>query len=200
MRQFSLSHADLTIEIENHVRSASGETTVDMRLCGERTETLAVEIRSYRGVREVERISSGESCSEYRVAHTTENLMEGLGELHLMPRLPFLIRGGFATWVVVAAEPKIRELYDHLRRVSPGVDIESLRRGKAPEDFALLTKRQRELFHAAMAEGYYEVPRKISLTRLAESLGVAKSTLSESLAVIERKLLKEAVETSGRRS
>ncbi len=40
-----------------------------------------------------------------------------------------------------------------------------------------------------MAEGYFEVPRRISLTKLAPKIGVSMSTLSVTLAVIEKKIL-----------
>jgi len=47
-----------------------------------------------------------------------------------------------------------------------------------------------------MAAGYFEVPRRVTLTELAERIGVAVSSLSEMLAVVEKKLLQE-VQTSG---
>jgi predicted DNA binding protein len=40
-----------------------------------------------------------------------------------------------------------------------------------------------------MIEGYFDVPRRISLTRLATKVGVATSTLSVTLALIEKKIL-----------
>jgi predicted DNA binding protein len=49
----------------------------------------------------------------------------------------------------------------------------------------LLTPRQRFVFDTAMQEGFYDVPRRITLTELAVVLGVAKSTLSAQLQRIE---------------
>ncbi len=198
MREFSVAHPEFTVEILSHVSSGRQETTVDLRVLGEGTGSLGPEISGYTGVREVELVETGPSATEYRVVHSTANLLGGLAKLHLMPRLPFLIREGQATWVVVASEAKIRTLYGHLRETTPGVTIESLRHGGQGAELSMLTRRQREIFGYAMSNGYYEVPRRVSLTELAETLGLAKSTLSESLATIERKILKDVMETSTR--
>ena len=49
----------------------------------------------------------------------------------------------------------------------------------------MLTARQRFVFDSAMNEGYWESPRRITLSALAELLGVSKSTLSVQLHKIE---------------
>ncbi len=42
---------------------------------------------------------------------------------------------------------------------------------------------------AAIQAGYYAHPRRITMTRLAQAIGVCKSTLSETLMIIEHKVL-----------
>jgi predicted DNA binding protein len=42
-----------------------------------------------------------------------------------------------------------------------------------------------EVFEYALKNGFYDVPRRITLSELAEKLGVAKSTLSSQLQRIE---------------
>lgn len=56
-----------------------------------------------------------------------------------------------------------------------------------------LTGRQREIISRAMAEGYFEFPRKVSLTRLSELVGVKPSTLSEILRSAERRIMANAL-------
>ena len=51
----------------------------------------------------------------------------------------------------------------------------------ADEEGSLLTERQRECLLAALREGYFEVPRECTLAELAETLGVDKSTASETI-------------------
>jgi predicted DNA binding protein len=51
-----------------------------------------------------------------------------------------------------------------------------------------LTSIQRALFRQALALGYFEVPRRITLTQLAHKVSRNKSSVSTTLATVERKL------------
>jgi predicted DNA binding protein len=59
---------------------------------------------------------------------------------------------------------------------------------------ATLTVRQREIMSTAMAKGYFDFPRKISLTGLSQLVGVKPSTLSEILRSAERRIMQNAIE------
>jgi predicted DNA binding protein len=61
---------------------------------------------------------------------------------------------------------------------------------------ATLTGRQKEIIATAMARGYFDFPRKISLTGLSQLVGVKPSTLSEILRSAERRIMQNAVELS----
>lgn len=58
---------------------------------------------------------------------------------------------------------------------------------------AALTGRQKEIISIAVAKGYFEFPRRISLTELSRFLGIKPSTLSEILRSAERRILENAV-------
>ncbi len=58
---------------------------------------------------------------------------------------------------------------------------------------ATLTGRQKEIVATAVAQGYFEFPRKISLTGLSELVGVKPSTLSEILRSAERRIMANAL-------
>ena len=60
--------------------------------------------------------------------------------------------------------------------------------------------RQRFVFDTAMQEGFYDVPRRITLTELAIVLDVAKSTLSAQLQRIESTVHHTFAEEVRRRS
>lgn len=51
-----------------------------------------------------------------------------------------------------------------------------------------LTKRQREIFEAAWDEGYFEIPRRITITGLCELTGTSIATIGEHLRKVEIKL------------
>jgi predicted DNA binding protein len=58
-----------------------------------------------------------------------------------------------------------------------------------------LTPRQREVLALAIERGYYDYPRRITLSHLAKEAGVAKSTLSQTLMLIEREVMHRASQT-----
>jgi predicted DNA binding protein len=55
---------------------------------------------------------------------------------------------------------------------------------------SLLTDRQREVLRAAVREGYFTVPRECTLAELSDSIGVDKSSVSETLRRAEARLVK----------
>ncbi len=60
---------------------------------------------------------------------------------------------------------------------------------EAPFSLTSLSARQREVFELARARGYYEWPKQISGTKLADELKISTSTLHEHLHKAEAKLL-----------
>jgi predicted DNA binding protein len=54
-----------------------------------------------------------------------------------------------------------------------------------------LTDRQEEVIRLAFEIGYFDFPRKIDSSELAEKLGIAGSTLSEILRAAERRVFSE---------
>ena len=52
-----------------------------------------------------------------------------------------------------------------------------------------IPSRQRQLLNAAMEEGYYEMPREITLEDLADEVGVAKTTASQHLRKAEQRVM-----------
>lgn len=60
-----------------------------------------------------------------------------------------------------------------------------------------LTKRQLEVLVAAVNAGYYRSPRRISTEKLAESFGIARTTLEEHLRKAEAKVLGHVMSVLG---
>lgn len=110
-------------------------------------------------------------------------------ESHLPIEFPVEIEDGIAVVDVTAPRERLSELGEQLRAFGLSFDVEYIREGI--EIDRLLSERQREVLFAAVERGYYATPRRCSLTDLADGLGIAKSTCSETLhraegAVIEQ--------------
>lgn len=69
--------------------------------------------------------------------------------------------------------------------------LETLRQSAAI--FQRMTTKQRDAVINAYQNGYYDIPRKISLAELAQDAGISLSTLAEHLRKAEQKLMKQVL-------
>jgi predicted DNA binding protein len=104
---------------------------------------------------------------------------------------PLTIRDGVAEVEVTASRDRLSSFTAQLDAFGMEFDVEYVRELASSE--SLLTDRQRELLAEAVEAGYYDTPRECSLTELADRVGVAKSTASETLHRVEEKIIKEYV-------
>ncbi|MFB6142224.1 MAG: helix-turn-helix domain-containing protein [Halorientalis sp.] len=105
---------------------------------------------------------------------------------------PVEIRDGRATVEVTASQDSLSQFGTQLEQFGMTYDVEYVQRSvEATDD--LLTERQRDIVLAAVEQGYYDTPRTCSLTELADHLGMAKSTASETLHRAEEAIVKEFV-------
>lgn len=187
--RFSCEHPDITIEVLSRLDIDPQRSLTEIRLRTVLPGPWEDELLALPQVEAVERLEGAPSATHFRVVHRTSEFIPIFRELQLMRRFPFAIQDGEATWVVVATATKVRRLLRQLQKQGVTTRLESVHPaapGAAPGD---LTARQAELLQRAMAAGYFEVPRKITLTELAKQLGLAPSSLSEALAIVEKKLL-----------
>ncbi len=96
-----------------------------------------------------------------------------------------------ASWkFIVKGTGDLRQVLNRLAREGLQTRIEDVSR---LDHRATLTARQREVIATAVAKGYFEFPRRISLTNLSKLVGVKPSTLSEILRGAERRIMESAV-------
>ena len=94
------------------------------------------------------------------------------------------------------------DLIDDLRSAVENVSVHRLKRVDSHQsgnrqkfvtlDLYELTEKQRQAVTAAVAAGYYEAPREISLGELADRIDISKSALSQRLKAAESKLVTSA--------
>ncbi|MBX0323711.1 helix-turn-helix domain-containing protein [Halomicroarcula sp. F13] len=106
--------------------------------------------------------------------------------------MPFTLQDGKAVWEITAPQDRLSELGEQLSEFGIPFSVERVQQHVESEQ--LLTESQLELLEAAVEEGYYDTPRDCSLTQLAESVGIAKSTCSETLHRAEEKVVKQFVD------
>ena len=102
---------------------------------------------------------------------------------------PFEVRDGRARWELTTTHDRLGRLREDLDAAGIDFVLEYVRSFDEEQSTALLTDRQREVLLAARELGYYDVPRTASLTDVADSLGIAKATASDTLHRAESHLV-----------
>ena len=100
-------------------------------------------------------------------------------------------RNGFEFWEVIpfskdSGKGLLKELKSHH-------EFEIIKVGK--RDIETLTERQKEVIRTAFELGYYDFPRKITLTQLSEKLNMSPSALSELLRTAHKKIVPHALDS-----
>jgi hypothetical protein len=96
-----------------------------------------------------------------------------------------------ASWrFIVRRSSDLRKILSSLDQVGVAARVEDM---SPLVKKATLTGRQKEIIATAVTKGFFEFPRKTSLTDLSHLVGVKPSTLSEILRSAERRIMENAV-------
>ena len=140
---------------------------------------LSNELASHLGIEEVRDL--GVNRYEVDIAPKGGGYIKPIRDTGVIPQSPFEVRDGWVDWTIECVAQKAFQLVQNLKDSDIPYQVVSTRSTNS----RMLTSRQRTIFDAAMNEGYWESPRRITLTKLAGLLGVSKSTLSVQLHKIE---------------
>jgi predicted DNA binding protein len=196
LSHFSNTHPHLRIEVLNRNDVSRDLSVSDYWVSGAPPGVWANELRTYPDVVKVDSLAEvGDGCV-YRVTYRNPGIIYLYRRLGLPIQFPLRIQGGHIQWEIVARDSEFANVLRYAREVDPGLQILSIRRRPLRSHLPLLTTTQHDLLIRAMAAGYFAVPRGISLTELARQLGRSKSSVSEAIALIEKKLLESALRPS----
>jgi len=120
---------------------------------------------------------------------STPLLLTAVQDSGIPLEMPFDLVDGEATWEITAPQEALSTLGRQLEEFGIPFRVERIEQTVRPEH--LLTDNQRELVATAVDLGYYDTPRECSLTELADEVGLAKSTCSETLHRAEERIVKE---------
>ena len=191
--QFGRRHPRVRLQVLNRTELAPGVSVGDHWIDGATPGGWQKEIESYPDVLQVELLSEMADGCLYRITFRNPGVIEKYRELQLPLPLPLWLQGGFVNWEIAARPPALRELLRFAHRVDPRARVLSLRRPPLRAHLPSLSEAQHVLLAKAMRWGYFAVPRGCTLTELARRLHRSKSTVSESMAVLEKKLIESAV-------
>jgi hypothetical protein len=109
--------------------------------------------------------------------------------------MPFDIQNGKAAWELTTTHETLSNLVEQLDMLGISFEVEELHEDVGVEE-SPLTDCQWRLVETAVEEGYYDTPRRTTLTELADTVSIAKSTCSETLHRAEERIVKYFVENA----
>lgn len=106
-----------------------------------------------------------------------------------LPQFPYTIEDGWIVCELTTSHERLSQFEDELKETGFTFEVVWVTQSVDPTD--LLTERQRRFTTEAIERGYYDTPRRCSLTDLAAALDVSKSTASVVLHRAEETIIKE---------
>lgn len=146
------------------------------------------DMEDHPAITRVELLQAGEERAMVQFETTQPLLLFSARESRMPIELPVEIVDGTTTLELTASRDHLSELARQFESFGLEYTVEYV--SPRSESDRLLTDRQRELLTTAIEMGYYDTPRKSSMTELAEALDIAKSTCSETLHRAEEKVIK----------
>jgi hypothetical protein len=195
LSRFSQRHPELLLEIHGARPTRRDHILADIEVLGAPND-WGPEISGLPGVAEVRHLTVPPEHGRYRVLYRQSRIQALVSELEVLVQYPQTVQNGVCSAEVVDMIGRIRRLVAALRASGYEARIVALRQQSLRSRRPNLTVAQREIFQQAVAAGYFDVPRQITLTRLAERLSRSKSSVSETLAVVERKLAESATDSA----
>jgi len=148
-------------------------------------------VQNHPSVFEFNLMERDESRVKFNVKTKDPYLLYALIKCGVLVNFPVNVRDGNAYWKLISSRDRIDKLLTLFEEKD--LIFELLRIGKAPfnidDNENKLTLEESKILDKAIETGFFEVPRKISLEELANSLGKSKSSLS----VMLRKIIKKKV-------
>ncbi|WP_267662508.1 helix-turn-helix domain-containing protein [Halorubrum yunnanense] len=149
-------------------------------------------IDAHDTIEEVSVMALSEGVVTVQVEARAPLLMAAAQQAGIPIEMPVEIEDGVARIDVTGAHERVADFGNMLQAVGAEFDVKYVQQRVNPGES--LTERQREVLFEAVERGYYDVPRTCTLTEVAEHVGIAKSTCSETLQRVERTIVREFVD------
>lgn len=152
-------------------------------------DAICEDIRSFDAVDDLSVFESEPDRRRVQVDTSTPLVLAALQSAGVPLDLPCEIQAAEMRLESRLPEERLSQLGDALDAFGIDYRIEYIR--QAVESESLLTDRQHRVLGEALARGYYDTPREITLVDLAEELGMAQSTCSEILHRAEGSVVRQ---------
>ena len=189
--RLSRSHPDAVIRVLAAIPVEDGGAGL-VQITGPDPGAVAAEFGEFDDVDAVDRLETTEDVAVVEFRTSSPMLLLSAREAGLPLRPPIDITDGVATVWVTGSVDRLSAFADQVETFGMSMEVERVTAEVDPS--GLLTDRQREMVLAAVERGYYDTPRRCSLGELADHLGIAQSTASETLHRAEGAIVRAFVE------
>jgi len=159
----------------------------DVTLAGSRWPQALAHIQRSANIDEAVVMTQEPTSARVRLLVRACPLVGAFASTGALPRFPIVVERGHDFLSYPEGRGPAGRLLLELRRQGVDCRVEYAGPGRRGPG---LTQRQQQVLAAAIAAGFYDAPRRTSLSGLAKDLGMAKSTLSQMLVKIERELVR----------
>jgi hypothetical protein len=152
---------------------------------------ILVSLQDKADLAQVDLISVGNTRAVFQIETEETGILEPLTAAGVPLETPIHITDGTAQWEFTTSQDRLSSLSTHLEQSGLEYQVEYVGYD-GPSTAATepnLTDRQAEVFAAAYALGYFEIPRRASVEDVAAETGVTKSTASDTLRRAVRNLV-----------
>jgi hypothetical protein len=163
-----------------------------IRLAARDVDDVLAAMRDHEALAKVSVMAGGEGVATVRIETNAPLLLVAAKRSGLPIEMPLDIENGVAEVDVTGEHERVAALGKRFDEMGLEYELDRVRQRVDP--VRLLTDRQQELLLTAVELGYYDVPRRSTLTEVADHLGIAKSTCSETLQRVERTVVREFVD------
>ncbi|MHA1150615.1 MAG: helix-turn-helix domain-containing protein [Promethearchaeota archaeon] len=112
-------------------------------------------------------------------------ILSALVKTELLINYPIVIKEGKIKFIALSNRQKVDNFLAELDKKKIKYSLKSIGHY---QHISLLTERQQTILSLALKNGYYNIPRTISLSKFAQKLNISPSALSEMLRRINKKL------------
>lgn len=206
-----MPRAAFTVELPNRVWIGSLSRSypeMDFRILsafpGEETGYGLMELQGPAAMEVLEAMREDDAVTTAEVVQASEDRLVVQFETTELPllvtvqaaqiplELPIEIRNGEVPLEITAPRDRLSDFDEQLDALNIPHRLDRVYR--TVEARSLLTETQEDVVLAALDAGYYDTPRTVTLTDLADDLDLAPSTLSETLHRAEETMVKTFVE------
>ncbi|MBN2156867.1 MAG: helix-turn-helix domain-containing protein [Candidatus Lokiarchaeota archaeon] len=174
------------VPIQFHENSFIGNSLIT--ISGYNPSNVLDTIKSHNSLLELHILRESEHEIDLETQTLDPYLLQSIVKSCILVNLPVKVQNGIAEFTITGARENINAFLTFLENRNIETYLKEIGEFTENADF-ILTPRQQEIFNAAKKFGYFDSPRKINLTALAETLSMAKSTLSSMMQRIYAKLL-----------